>query len=293
MNPSPRYPFNPDPHWLDAQYNNRQRVPQFLERYIQPWQQRSAQARKTLAGALDVPYTRPSHSAQTLDIFPAPGGNSPVLVFIHGGYWRGLDKADHSFVASAFVPLGYCTVVTNYSLCPVVTIPDIVRQQLQALAWVYRNIKAYGGNPRRISVIGHSAGGHLAAMMAACEWERFAPDLPPQLVGAALAVSGLYDLAPIMATPYLQHDLRLSPQQVQQASPAYFARSRAPLYSVCGGDESPEFLRHNQMLTSAWGSRAVPVCEALPGHDHFSVLDAICTPGERAHQLAQQMLALT
>jgi arylformamidase len=279
-----------DAQYLDNQYNNRLRVPDFITRHVQSWQSRSAQVRVQPGCALDVPYGQ--SSAETLDIFPAVGGLRPVLVFIHGGYWRSMDKADHSFVAPAFTQAGACVVVPNYALCGAqssVTLEDIAWQMARSLIWVYRNIGQYGGDPRRITVVGHSAGGHLAAMLLACQWKNCAADLPVQLVRNALGLSGLYDLEPVRHTPYLQGDLHLTAQQVQRCSPAYFAPPRGTLYAVCGGDESAEFLRQNRLIQLAWGTTVVPVCEAMDGLNHFSILEALITPGHRVNRLASQL----
>jgi arylformamidase len=287
------FPFNTDPAYLDHQHNNRLRVPDFLSHHIQRWQSHSAQARAQQACLLDVPYGKAA--AETLDIFPAGGSGQAVLVFIHGGYWRSLDKADHSFVAPAFTRQGVCVVVPNYALCSVgssTTIEDITLQMVRSLAWVHRHIDQYGGDPARMTVVGHSAGGHLAAMMAACEWERWDAALPKQVVRNAMGISGLYDLAPVMHSPYLQADIQLTPAQVQRASPAYFAQPRAPLVAVCGGDESDEFLRHNQLIETAWGTRHVPVREAMLGCNHFSIIEKLVDPQHRVHHLAQQLLGI-
>jgi arylformamidase len=277
-----------DPATLDAQLNNRLRVPAFAQ-HISRWQQDSALARQTQACLLDVPYGLPQRS-ETLDIFPAGGTQQSVLVFIHGGYWRSLDKTDHSFVAPAFTQAGACVVVPNYALCPAVSIEQIVLQQVQALVWVYRHIAQYGGDPSRITVIGHSAGGHLAAMMLACQWQNLGADLPAQLVRNALSLSGLHDLEPLMHSPYLQTDLRLTPAQVRRCSPAYFAAPQGQLTALCGAEESEEFRRQNRLIQQAWGKRCVAHCEEIAGGNHFSVLETLCTPGQRAHQLVTSLL---
>jgi arylformamidase len=290
-------PTHPDPAWLDRQYNNRALVPEHAA-HLERWAADSAQARRQLPSVLDVAY---GHGAgETLDVFPAPreAGRppAPVLVFIHGGYWRSLDKADHSFIAPAFVEQGACVVVPNYALCPAVTIPQICLQMAQALAWVYRHIGAHGGDPQRITVVGHSAGGHLAAMLLACHWSRVGADLPAALVKNALSISGVFDLAPLRQTPFLRDSLRLTEQQVRQASPASFPAppvvdGRGTLVAVAGADESEEFVRQNSLIRQAWGQAVVPVCETLPGLNHFSVLEALIAPNHRLHRLAKSLLA--
>jgi arylformamidase len=287
--PTALQPASMDGAYLDAQYNNRLRVPDFVDRHVKPWVENSAHTRANQACQLGLAYGN-AVASQTLDVFPAGSENQSVLVFLHGGYWRSLDKADFSFVAPAFTSRGACVVVPNYSLCPLVSMTQLVLELVQALAWVYRNIGQYGGSPGRISVVGHSAGGHLAAMLLACQWQRVAPDLPRKVVRNAMSISGLHDLAPIQKSPYLQTDLRLTDREVQQCSPAYFPAPQGPLYAVCGADESDEFLRQNRLIEAAWGSTTVPVREALLGLNHFSVLDALCEPGHRAHQLALGLL---
>ncbi len=275
-----------DPTYLDAQFNNRLRVPEFAQ-HFQRWQQDSAAARLGSC-ILDLAYG--TGASEKLDIFPATQGKkkSPVIVFIHGGYWRSLDKSDHSFIAPAFTREA-CVVIPNYPLCPSVTMEQLVLTQVQALTWVYRNIAQYGGDPSRIAVIGHSAGGHLAAMMLSCQWQRVAGDLPARLVRNALSLSGLHDLEPLMHSPYLQGDLRLTTSQVRRCSPAKFPAPQGKLIALCGAQESDEFIRQNAMMQTAWGSSVTP-CEALPGLNHFSVLEALATPGHRAHTLALSLL---
>jgi arylformamidase len=279
-----------DAAWLDAQYNNRARVPEAATTLLPRWAQASALVRSRMTCALDLPYG--DGPGATLDVFPARDSGSPILVFIHGGYWRALDKADHSFVAPAFVQAGAMVVVPNYALCPAVGIEHIALQTAQALAWVHRNAATYGGDVGRIVVVGHSAGGHLAAMLLACRWKTVGDDLPQRLVSAALSLSGLYDLEPMRQAPSLQADLRLTPASVRRLSPAFFARPRGPLAALVGADESEEFIRQNQLIRDQWGPSTVPVCDALPGLNHFTVLHDLVDPAGRAHAHARRLLGL-
>ena len=280
-----------DPTWLDAQYNNRARVPDHAA-VMARWAQASALARSGAATAqLDLRYGE--GVGETLDIFPAARPNAPVLVFIHGGYWRGLDKADHSFVAPSFNADGVAVVVPNYALCPAVSIEHITLQMAAAVAWVWRHAARFGGDPSRIALVGHSAGGHLAAMLLCCRWKEVDDELPAQPVSGALALSGLYDLEPLRHTPMLQADLQLTPSSVARLSPAFFPRpKRTKLYAAVGLDESDEFLRQNTLIRDVWGPTAVPVCETVPGSNHFTVLNELANPASRVHQLALRLLGL-
>jgi arylformamidase len=284
----------PDPQWLERMYNNRALVPDH-EAYFRRWAAESAAVRAAQPCRLDLRYGEGPN--ETLDIFPTAAPGAPVLVFIHGGYWRSLDKSDHSFLAPAFTRAGACVVMLNYALCPgpdqdPVTVPRITLQLVRALAWVWRHIAAHGADPARISVAGHSVGGHAAAMLLSCLWQAHDPALPRRLVRNGLSISGLYELAPLLRVPFLQGVLRLTPRQARQASPALLPRPAAgELYTVAGGAESAEFLRHNRLIREAWGPRTVPVCEPLPGLNHFSVVDALAEPGHRLQALALQLLA--
>ena len=279
------------PQWLDAQYNNRARVPEALQ-HLQRWAADSATARAQLQATgqavLDVPYMAdPSlpAAAQTLDIFTPPAhatppeGGWPVLVFIHGGYWRALDKADHSFIAPPWVNAvmgpGAVVVVPNYALCPAVRVSTITAQMQHAVAWVWRHIAAHGGNPQRLTVAGHSAGGHLVGMLLSTDWAAFG--LPAQPVQHGISISGLFDLGPIRQTPFLA-DLGLTPDEAHAQSPIHRPHTGGLLTAVVGGDESEEFLRQNTLLQLAWGEAVAPVVNLLPGLNHFTVVDALVEP---------------
>jgi len=278
-----------DGAWYDEQYDNRRRVPSHAQHFAR-WRDASTLARGQLECQLDVPY-RPDASV-ALDLFPAARRGAPVLVFIHGGYWRSLDKSVFSYVAAPFVAAGAMVVVPGYSLCPAVSIDTIALQMAQALAWVHRHAAQYGGDATRVVVAGHSAGGHLAAMLLACDGGRLANDLPRRLTRRAVSISGLYDLAPLAAAPMLQVDLRLTPEVIARASPARFAApAGAQLCAVVGSAESEEFRRHNRLIRESWGEAVVPVCEELVGHDHFTVLDALVDPRTSLQQRVLRWLA--
>ncbi len=286
-----------DPALLDAQYNNRARVPDHAQ-VLARWAEASALVRRVGPARLDLRYG--TGAGETVDVFPTTtpaAGGAPVLVFIHGGYWRALDKADHSFVAPAFNAAGALVVVPNYALCPAVTVEHIALQMTRLVAWVVRHAAEFGGDASRIALVGHSAGGHLATMLLSCRWKDVAADLPAQPVAGTLSISGLYDLEPLRHAPFLQADLKLTPAAVARLSPAFFARPQGAkfspkLYTVVGLDESDEFLRQNRLIRDVWGPTAVPVCETLAGANHFTVLQGLADPQGRLHELALRLLGL-
>ena len=167
-----------DPAWLDAQYDNRARVPD----HPADLRTLGARHRRSRGSARRAGSTSPTATtpAETLDVFPSPRDGAPVLVFIHGGWWRALDKRDHSFVAPAFTPRRRDGGGAQLRAGPSVTIETIALQMTRALAWTFRHAALYGGDPRRIVVAGHSAGGHLAAMLLRCRWPIVGADLPVQ-----------------------------------------------------------------------------------------------------------------
>ena len=280
--------------WLNAQYNNRARVPDHAD-YFAQWARGSQQARDDLVCALDVPFIDAAIGSATLapptlDVFPSARPDSPVLLFIHGGWWRALDKRDHSFVAPPFVDAGVTVVIPNYNLCPDVGIDTIAWQVAQALAWTHRHIAKYGGDARRIVVAGHSAGGHLAAMLLCCDGRKMAADLPAQISKLALSISGVFDMQPLRQTPFLKADLKLTAAMARRVSPAFFPAPQGLLTAVYGALESEEFARQSCLIQTRWGRSVVPVCEAVPGTNHFSVLNELTNPKARLHKAALQLL---
>ncbi|MCK6430400.1 MAG: alpha/beta hydrolase, partial [Burkholderiaceae bacterium] len=236
--------------FCEREYNARAAIPDHPQIFAR-WAEQAAATRRLRACLVDLPYGE--SSAEKLDLFPARSDNAPLFVFIHGGYWRSLDKSDFSWIAPPLVNHGIAVALLNYGLAPKTALEDIVRQMLRALAWLYRNADRYGFDPERIYVSGHSAGGHLTAMTMAALWDVYAPDLPRNLVKGGLAISGLYDLEPLVHAPFVNVDLKLDVRRARRLSPAYMPpATRAPLYTAVGALESSEFRRQNALIGKRW-----------------------------------------
>jgi arylformamidase len=276
---------------LDREYNNRGKVPRHPE-YLARWPAESARTRTALPVRLDLRYG--PGPGETVDLFLPPEGRgpAPVHLFVHGGYWMALDKADFSFVARAFQPLGALVAVVNYGLLPSVDMDELVRQVRASVAWLHRNVRALGGDPDRLTVSGHSAGGHLVAMLMATDWPAFA-GLPRDAVKAGCGISGLYDLEPIRLC-YLNDTLRLGSEVARRNSPVHLVPETAgPLLLAVGGLEGAEYHRQTASLAAAWRGRGLRVEEwDMPGQDHYSIVTQLEDPASELARAIQRQMGL-
>lgn len=243
------------------------------------WREKRAEAsklaRRTLKSCLDVPYG--PGPRQAIDIFPAGKPDAPVLLYFHGGYWRGGSKEENCHFAPTFVKAGVTVALLGYDLCPGVAVPDIVRQARAGIAWVYRNIANYGGDPSRLYLAGPSAGGHLVAMALANNWEK--EGLPRKVIKGAAAISGVYDLDPVLHIS-VNEEIGLIPESARENSPMLHPPlPHAPLIIAVGGDESLGWRQMSADFHTLCKSRGVD-CQFLevPGAHHFSITTHLDDP---------------
>ena len=301
---------------LDQEYDNVKKLPaDVLQRLFARLDHASSIARKKHDVVLDVAYG--PTPLERLDIFRAPKVAADVQVFFHGGYWHALDKESFSYIADGLVPHDITTVVVNYPLLPAVGLADQVAACRRALRWVYNHISDYGGNPRRVSVFGHSAGAHLAGMLlthvdavssatateaameteaeaeAATETEAKAESKPEaesepdtSFPAYACLISGIYDLAPIRQC-FVNDTLNLSEEDVIKNSPVRLRqRSNCPVSVVVGGDEGDEYLRQSRDLAHAWSqSNRTLQFSVLDNENHFSLREQLGDPDSRIVKL--------
>ena len=272
-----------DQEQLDALYDTRRMVPDW-QTYTDRFEARSAALRARMPDALALAYG--PHPRERLDLF-LPGGveRPPLQAFFHGGYWRSGEKERYSYIAEAFLDAGAAAAIVEYALVPGVDMDELVRQCRAAVSWLAAAADRLGFDGERIHVSGHSAGGHIVAMLMADGWEGAG------IVKSGLGLSRLYELEPIRLT-YLNETLGLDPAAAARNSPALLTPAgAAPLLLAVGGDERAEFLRQQQAMEDAWLGEGVPITSSvLPGHNHYTIVELLGdADGELAAAVRRQM----
>ena len=272
---------------VERGYNNRAAVPDHAHWFAR-WGEMSAAAYASERVVRDLRYG--PGPKETLDLFLPRGSARGTFLFLHGGYWRSLDKAEHAFVAPPLTARGIAVAVANYDLCPGASIAAIVEETARAVAWLVREGGGHGANTGRLVAGGHSAGGHLAAMMLARDWRADGFATCP--VSGGLTLSGVHDLRPLVRFSG-NADFRLDDAEAARLSPA-LARpaTDAPLAIAVGGAETGEFLRQSQLMWDAWPAnrpRGMAGPLVAPGRHHF---DVVVEHGDGESALTRALLAL-
>ena len=253
---------------LDAAYNNTAAVGQAKrDRYVAGWTARSQAIRSVPGARLDLRYG--DGARHRLDAFSCGVPGAPTLAYIHGGYWQMNDKEPYAFLGEGLLPAGFNLVLIEYTLAPAARMGDIVGEVRHGVAWVIDHAKEVGGDPARVFVSGHSAGGHLTAMA-----------MTDTRLAGGVAISGIYDLEPIRLN-YLNEKLRLDVAEVERHSPMrHLPADAAPLVVTVGLGELPELVRQSDEYAAAWRARGLRG-RYLPiaAHDHFSILEELARPG--------------
>ncbi|MEW6643501.1 MAG: alpha/beta hydrolase [Pseudomonadota bacterium] len=269
---------------FEAEYNNRARVPESGE-IIASWGRDAAAYRAARDGRWRT-LRYGSGERHGLDLFAADADNGAIVVFIHGGYWQALDRSFFSHMARGLNARGVTVAVPSYDLCPQVGVADIVAQMRAAVRELARL-------NRPLVVSGHSAGGQLSACLLATDWTMVDPALPADLVTSAYALSGVFDLEPLVGTS-LNGALRLDAEGARAVSPLRWTPPRRGILdAVVGGAESDEFLRQSRVMADIWGAAGVTTrYEAVPGANHFTIIAPLADPASamtaRLAELAAQ-----
>lgn len=276
---------NYDRNQFEWQYNARLQVDN-NEALVHENIRRSEAFRSRARCVPDLPYG--ASPRQTVDIFLTHADNAPVHLFIHGGYWRSREKSMFSFLAEPLVEAGAMVAITEYDLCPQVAMDDIVDQVRAVTAWLWRHAAEYGGNPENLHVSGHSAGGHLAAMLGATRWQAYGDGLPADLVKSTTPISGLFTLEPLIRHS-LNQDLKLDTNGARRNSPTLAApATRGPVTVCVGGDESDEFRWQSRDFAARWKEHGASVSYVeVPGYNHFTILQGL---GDTGFEVTQRLL---
>jgi arylformamidase len=273
------------PEEFERQFNPRANVTD--SEAIQAERKRlSEEARTRLDGLLGVPYG--DSDREVIDIFAPDHEEGPCFVYLHGGYWRGGHARDGSFIAEPFVRAGASVFLPTYDLCPDVTVAEIVAQTHKAIAWIHANARAYGGDPDRLYLAGHSAGAHLAAMALADDW-RDDPAVAGAFAGACL-ISGVYDMDPVRYVS-VNDLIRATDADVEPLSPLrHPPRWPVPMVVAAGGDESEEWRRQSQLYADVARDAGCSVAAMeIPGVHHWSILLPMREPD---HPITRAMLRM-
>ena len=265
----------------EAEYNNRARVPE-NPAIIAGWSRDAAAYRDAHQARLKV-IAYGAGGRNRIDLFSGDGTGA-IVVFVHGGYWQALDGSFFSHLAAGLNANGVDVAVPGYDLCPAVSIAEIIGQMRAAS----RELARFG---RPLVVSGHSAGGHLAACMLATDWRAFDASLPGDLVTAAYAISGLFDLRPLVKTS-INTALKLDDASAKAVSPLFWkSPSRGTLDAVVGSIESTEYLRQSRIIVDAWNAAGIAARFAtVPDANHFTAIAPLADPNSpmtlRLKQLA-------
>ena len=271
---------------LDSQFNLRERHPDF-QSYFDRNESLSEESLSLHPWQTDIPYG--SHKLQTLDLAASKSTDSPIFLFIHGGYWKTLDKSSHRFLANPFLEAGCAAVNVNYRLAPEVSIDGIVEDVTTAILWTSSHARELQGDPNRIYIAGHSAGAHLALMSYLRLVERAEPIA--QTIHCVYCISGLYDLDLLMRS-YLNAELNITPKIAKDCSPLARSEIRADtdLRFVVGEGETDVFVSQSQKMhdlaTSSGSNSTMSIIENC---HHFDILYELAEPKGR---LCQDLLAL-
>lgn len=252
------------------------------------YQARSDEAAKLPGAKLDLAYG--DAPRQRLDIFSVPGEMAPVLLFIHGGYWRAGAKDTRRFAAPAWRDQSVCWVPVGYRLAPDATMDEIVDDVRSALAWIYREGSRHGCDPNRIHVCGNSAGGHLAALLGADGWQADY-GVPEDVVKSVTAVSGLYDLEPFRSEMHNEW-LKLDEAAAMRNSPVHVGvRAGLTFLLALGGQETPAFKYQSDRFAATCRAAGAPVRGMVcADDDHFTVIARFGDPDSPLFEAMRQMI---
>lgn len=275
---------------LNREYSARAAVPEHLDIFAQ-WRERGLRFRDRRSTEIDYGNS----ALEKIDLYLPESVNDsvpPLHIFIHGGYWQAMDKMDHGFLLEALLDAGAAVALINYTLCPDISIAGIVGQCQRSLAVLHQQADHWGYDASRVHLSGHSAGGHLGAMMAATDWPSVDETMPRDFVKSATLVSGLFDLDPLRFTG-MNRALQLTAETALANSPVHLLPGHdLPVFLAVGGEESTEFHRQSALLHQAWTGKVDLAWIDMPGRNHFTVIEGLNQPDNALFHAVRDVMEL-
>ncbi|WP_419905827.1 alpha/beta hydrolase [Kiloniella sp.] len=255
---------------LEKLYSVRTAIPTFPEIFAE-WERRSDAFREKNTGHLDLVYG--SGPREKLDIYPARDKGASLHVFIHGGYWQAMDKRQSNFLAQGFLDAGISVAMIGYDLCPDVSLRDIVEEVRWGFSWLWQHAEEYGYDREKIQISGHSAGGHLVAMLLATDWVKYGLPKDVHPIHSAISISGLFDVSQLVQTS-INIKLGLDVEEALAPSPLFMTlKNSCPLLLAVGEEESSAFHEQSDNLLVKWaGEKNLVERMTIPGCHHLSVV---------------------
>lgn len=255
------------PDALEREYSPSSMVGGDISHYLEAYAELSEKARRDHPCREDIAYG--AEPDEVLDFFPAAHASTPLFVFIHGGYWQDLSQKDGSPMAPQVLKAGYAFAALNYTLAPYGTVELMVGQVARALGFLQKQAGELGFDPNRITVAGHSAGAHLAAIQATLAQ----PPFDPRGLEHLLLLSGIFDLDPIPLTS-INDPLGLDAERAHALSPMFLAPTARPRATVAVAErDTKEFRRQSKDFSLHLGRHGLDASYILvPDRDHFDII---------------------
>lgn len=230
-----------------------------------------------------------AHPRQAFDWYATSGEARGVVAYFHPGYWQMRDRTLMRCLMPVFADLGFDVATVGYPLCPDASLADLTDSARAAVPALLAHARTARGRDLPIVAAGHSAGGHLAVELAVTDWA--ARGLSPSPITGVVALSGVYDLEPLVTTS-LNIALRLDAESARAASPLHRVPTGGPpaLFAV-GGAETAAFLAQNRDMAAAWRAAGNPTRDLeSPDDDHFSLILRLMDPASPIHRAVADLL---
>ena len=277
---------------LTEAYNDYKAIPNF-DALLKENRERAQTIKDRLNPIHDIAYG--SESIQKLDIYtPKNLKKMPVIISIHGGGWTMGSKNPWAISAEPLMSKGILSVSIDYGLAPQYRMKDIINHVRQAIAWVYKNIDNYGGDPNRLYIYGMSAGAHLASTALMPNWHKDF-GLPENVIKGLISISGIYDLCTLAYAPQAdsQKALQMTLEESERDSPFYHPPEHPIPAIIAYGKKEPLILYHLEANNYAQALQKTGCNISLievPDANHFHMINELANTEGKVFKAVMKML---